>query len=98
MPDPTAVNTVTLYGYVFDAKNAPAAGTLVYVRLKNSPNEIGNVAFLRTTIKLRADDTGYFSVDLPASKWATISIPSANIQKSGLLPFTGSLSFTQLGG
>lgn len=98
MTSPTTINMVTLEGFVHDTQNEPAPGAKVYIRLKPSPFDKGNITFLNTITVLITDDDGYFSVELPASKVAIVSIPSCNVQRSGLLPFTGTISLNQLGG
>ena len=97
MATPSDIKMVVLEGYVRDALNRPIPATRVYIRLKDNPTTKGNINFTRRTITYLTDLEGYFSVELPANTWIIVSVPSCNLQKTGLLPFTGTVSLTQLG-
>jgi hypothetical protein len=98
MAEASPVNLVTLEGYVKDAQGQAAPGISVYIRVKPSLVPQGNTTFSTRKITLLTDDDGYFSIQLLAAHWVTVSIPYCLFQKTGLLPFTGTINMYQLGG
>ena len=96
-PQATVVHKVTLDGFITDALGRFIPGVRVFIRIKNDPTDKSNISYLRKTITYITDDQGYFSVCLPANKHIDVSVPSCNIQKSGVLPFSGKISLNELG-
>ena len=69
----------------------------VYVHLNGTPQTKNGAVLDRATMTICPDADGYWGVLLAGGARVTVSIPGCKLQKTGVLPFGGSINVTDLG-
>lgn len=69
----------------------------VYVHLNGTPQTKNNTVLDRATMTVCPDAAGYWGVLLAGGARVTVSIPGCKFQKSGILPFEGTINVNDLG-
>lgn len=85
-----------LYGTIKDISLNPSA-VPVFVHLNGTPQVKDGSVLDRSTLTVTPDETGYWGVLLAGGTHITVAIPSCKFQKTGTLPFAGSLEVNDLG-